>query len=404
MGEILLMSEDWLRDFQQYASYSEATPRLMYWVGVATIAGALRRKTWFDQDSFQWSPNFYILVVGAPGTVRKSTSIDVGMRFLKKIDGVNMGPSIVTWQALIEYIAQCREDITIPDTGEIFEQSCVTLALSEFGSFFDPLNRELIDNLTDLWDGKLGKIEKMTKTAGNDVMTNPWINIIAATTPKWLAQNFGDALVGGGLAGRFIFLYGEMPTKDVAYPKRHIPERLLRRNTELALTEQLRTIAGYAGEFELTEDAYEWGEKWYDEQRAQLRSLGSESLESGFIVRKQVHLHKLAMVICAARFQFPTVTKEHLVEANLQLSALDVDMRKVFGYVGQSKVTAAAREIVEAVTKAKTVEKRLLYRMQFFRTMSIGEFNEAVQSAIHAELILEQDGVANPILMPRQQD
>lgn len=396
------MNEDWLADFCAYASHSEASPKLMYWCGVATVAAALRRKVWFDQESFQWSPNFYILIVGDPGTVRKSTSIDVGMKFLKQVRGINMGPSIVTWQALIEYIAQAREDITLPD-GEIFEQSCVTLALSEFGSFFDPLNRELIDNLTDLWDGKLGKIEKMTKTSGNDVMVNPWINLIAATTPKWLAQNFGEGLVGGGLAGRFIFLYGEMPAKDVAYPKRHIPERLIRRNAELALTEQLQKIATYAGEFELTEEAYEWGESWYEEQRTQLRSLGSGSLESGFIVRKQVHLHKLAMVICAARYEFPIVTKAHMVEADSQLGALDVDMRKVFGYVGQNRVTTCAREIVEAVTRCGCVEKRILYRMQFFRTMSIGEFNEAVQSAIQAELIMEQDGVAKPMLMPRQQ-
>lgn len=394
--------DDWLADFMQYSSYGEAPPRLMYWCGVAAVAGALRRKTWFPQRDYQWSPNFYILIVGNPGVIRKSTSIDVAMKFLKRIEGVNMGPSIATWQALIEHIAECREDITLPD-GEIFEQSCVTLALSEFGSLFDPENRELIDNLTDLWDGKLGKIEKMTKTSGCDTMINPWINIIAATTPKWLAQNFGDALVGGGLAGRFIFLFGDMPIKDIPYPDREMPDIPEQRHTEHALGEGLQTIANYAGKFVLTEEAYEWGERWYKEQRTQLRLLGSDSLESGFIVRKQVHLHKLAMVICAARYQFPTVTKEHMVEAELQLSALDVDTRRVFGYVGQSKVTAAAREIVEAVMRCKAVEKRILYRDQFFRTLSVNEFNEAVQSAIQAELIMEQDGVAKPMLMPRQQ-
>lgn len=394
--------DDWLEDFMQYSSYGEAPPRLMYWCAVSAIAGALRRKTWFPQRDYQWSPNFYILIVGNPGVIRKSTSIDVAMKFLKRIEGVNMGPSIATWQALIEHIAECREDITLPD-GEIFEQSCVTLALSEFGSLFDPENRELIDNLTDLWDGKLGKIEKMTKTSGCDTMVNPWINIIAATTPKWLAQNFGDSLVGGGLAGRFIFLFGDMPLKDIPYPDREMPDVPENRHTEHALVEGLQKIANYAGKFVLTEEAYQWGDKWYKEQRTQLRLLGCDSLESGFIVRKQVHLHKLAMVICAARFQFPTVTREHMVEAELQLSALDVDTRRVFGYVGQSKVTMAAREIVEAVMRCGAVEKRILYRNQFFRTLSVNEFNEAVQSAIQAELIMEQDGVAKPMLMPRQQ-
>lgn len=392
---------DWLRDFVDYASYGESSPRSMFWTGVSTIAAVLRRKVWFDQEYYQWSPNFYILIVGAPGAIKKSTSIDIGMGLLKQIPGINMGPSIVTWQALIEYISQCREDVTLPD-GEVFEMSAVTLALSEFGSFFDPENRELIDNLTDLWDGKIGRITKMTKTSGNDEMVNPWINIIAATTPKWLAQNFGENLVGGGLAGRFIFLHEDMPSKDVAYPKRQMKDMASRLDKKAALVAGLKVMAQYAGDFVLTEEAYVWGEVWYDEQRAALRTLGNDSLESGFIVRKQVHLHKLAMVICAARNEFPTVTLAHMQEARVQLDALDSDMRKVFGYVGQSKVTQAAREIVEAVRHAKKVERRLLYQRQFFRTLSISEFNDAVNSAIQAELITESDNAVRPVLTPRQ--
>jgi hypothetical protein len=394
---------DWLTDFVEYASHGEASSRLMYWVGVSTIAAVLRRKVWFDQEDYQWSPNFYILIVGPPGTVRKSTSIDVGMRLLRQIEGINFGPSTITWQALIQYIAEHKDEHAQGEEGEIFESSNVTIALSEFGTFFDPENRELVDQLTDLWDGKLGVVEKMTKTNGCDSMVNPWINIIAGTTPKWLAKNFGEGLVGGGLAGRFIYLFGEMPTKDIAYPKRalKLSEHREKRN---ALVEGLKVMAEYVGDFELTEEAYEWGEKWYQEKRQELRILGTDSLESGFLVRKQVHLHKLAMVISAAKQKFPVVDIEALQIADQQLCALDADTRKIFGYVGQSKTTNAAREIVEEVEKRGAVERRELYRKKFFRTMSSGEFDEAVKSAIQAELILESDGVAKPVLMARKEE
>lgn len=391
---------DWLTDFVKYASYGESSDRLMYWVGVSTIAGALRRKVFIDQRIFQWSPNFYILIVGEPGTVRKSTSMDIGLRLLKKVEGVNFGPEIVTWQKLIEHIAESREDFWMPD-GELFEMSCVTLGLSEFGSFFDPNNRELVDNLTDLWDGKLGRVQKMTKTSGCDVMVNPWINIIAATTPKWLAQNFGDALVGGGLASRMIFLHETMPRRDIAYPRRQMPPEGALRDTEMCLLDKLTEMSKYGGEYELTEESYKWGEQWYIEQRAHLRSLGSGSLEAGFIVRKQVHLHKLAMVIAASRGSFPKIELEHMLEAERQLSLLDCDMRTVFGYVGQSKITQAAREIAEFVTRTGKVERRKLYQRRFFRTMTVGEFNEAVLSAIQAELIFEVADVAEPLLVAR---
>lgn len=397
------MAQDWLADFVQHTTFGEASPRLMWWVGVSTIAGVLRRKVWIDERDFQWTPNFYILIVGEPGAVRKSTSMDLGLRLLKKVAGINLGPGIVTWQALIQYVAEQRESLVLPD-GEIFDMSCVTLGLSEFGSFFDPENRELVDNLTDLWDSKLGSVTKMTKTSGNDTIINPWINILAATTPAWLAQNFTASLVGGGLASRFIFLRERRSKRRIAYPSRQMPPRAAMADAQAQLVNGLEVMAKYAGEYHLTEDAYAWGEAWYNELQDQLDTLdalGNGNLEAGFLVRKQGHLHKLAMVISASRFEFPTVTREHLEEAAQQLAALEGDTGNVFGYVGQSKVTQAAREIVEAVKKGGAIEKRLLYQRQFFRTMSIGEFNEAVQSAIHAELIYEQDGVAKPTLIPR---
>lgn len=391
---------DWLADFVEYGSHGEASPRLLYWVGVSTIAGALRRKVWFDMGDFQWSPNFYILIVGEPGTVRKSTSMDVGMRFLKRIEGIHRGPSIVTWQALVQYIAEHRDDVLLPD-GTDFEMSPVTLAISEFGSFFDPANRELGDTLTDLWDGKLDTIEKMTKSSGHDIMVNPWINLIAATTPKWLATHFTESMVGGGLASRFIFLYGEMPTKDIAYPKRHMGDMEERRRTEMTLLDRLRAVANYGGEYELTEEAYEWGADWYADERGLLRKMTPNSLERGFVVRKQAHVHKLAMIISAARGEFPTITLDHLLEAERQLKALEADTREVFGFVGQTKLTTASREIVEAVKRAGHIEKRQLYRTQFWRTMSNDEFNEAVQSAVQADLIVEILDTAKPLLAPR---
>src|SRR6476646_7582028 len=91
-----LVQEDWLSAFLQYSSYGECTPRIMFWVGVSTLASVLQRKTWIDQGDFQWSPNFYILVVGEQGVVRKSTSIDVGMRLAKQVMGVQIGPSAAT--------------------------------------------------------------------------------------------------------------------------------------------------------------------------------------------------------------------------------------------------------------------------------------------------------------------
>lgn len=387
---------DWLTDFLEYSNYGEASPRIMYWVGVSTIAGALRRKIWFDQDIFQWSPNFYIIIVGPAGTVKKSTSIDIGINLLKQIEGINFGPEMLTWQALITYIAEH------PDTHEIgsedFISSNVTIAISEFGTFFELQDRSLVDSLTNLWDGKLGTIEKLTKTQGGDSMVNPWINIISGTTPEWMMAHFPNSLIGSGFAGRCIFLHGEMSDRDIPYPKRNMPKGKKRNEQRNHLVSKLQDISNYAGAFDLTEQAYEWGDAWYKKQRNAIRKLGVGSLEAGFVARKQVHLHKLAMVIAASKYKFPVVDVEDLVEADIQLRLLDEDVKKIFGFVGQSSITHAASQIIEAVIKFGQIEKRTLYREEFFRTMNALQFKEAVDSAIQTGLICEVGDLNNLIL------
>ena len=70
--------DDWLNGFLNYTQYSEAPKRVFFWVGVAAIAGALRRRTWLDMGYFKWYPNFFVFIVGNPGVIKKSTTADVG--------------------------------------------------------------------------------------------------------------------------------------------------------------------------------------------------------------------------------------------------------------------------------------------------------------------------------------
>ena len=386
---------DWLESFLEYTSYGETPPKIMYWVGVCTIAGALRRKVWIDEDIFQWSPNFYLLIVGPPGSIKKSTSIGQGMRLLKQVPEIDFGPQIVTWQALITHIAGSKREWNIK--GVPFEASCVTIALSEFGSFFDPTNRELVDALTDMWDGKLETIVKETKTNGSDEIVNPWINIMACTTPEWIAQNFPKSLIGSGFGSRPILLYADKPLRDVAYPTRNMPICGTRRAEERALVDGLRTIADYAGEVRLTERAYKWGEAWYADYRKQQRANG-RTIESGFWERKQTHLHKLAMVISAARGKFPTIDVEEMIEADYRIKSLEEDVSQIYGFIGQTESSKIAGDLVETLTKVGPIEKKELYRRYFFRSMGSADFDAALKSALASGLVVETGSVAKPII------
>ena len=192
---------DWLRSFIQFASYGEAPTEMLFWTGVSTIAGALRRRVWIEQKYFQWLPNFYIIFVAKPGIVSKTTTANIGMSLLRNLPGepIKFGADSVTWQSLVKSLGESCESIPDPrDPGTFFPMSSVTFCSDELGNLLKPSDDDLVSTLITLWDGKQGAFKKDTKTSGSDKIVNPWVNIIGCTTPSWIGGNFKDHMVGGG--------------------------------------------------------------------------------------------------------------------------------------------------------------------------------------------------------------
>lgn len=379
--------DDWLEGFVEHASVGEAPLDLLWWVGVSTIAGALRRRVWIDQSTFQWVPNFYIVAVAPPGIISKTTTANVGFSLLKQVAGINFGPDIMSWQALVQYMGtdEVGQTFETPGGGH-YDQAAVTCAIDEYGTFIDPFDRQQIDNLTGLWDGKAGTLWKASKTQGHDRVTNPWLNVFACTTPNWLETNFPESFLGSGFMSRHIFVFATEKRQLIAYPGENDPKGYKLR--EGKLVQDLERIAEYAGVYHMTRDAIEWGTKWYGEHWGKF---GKETRERlGFPARKQTHLHKLAMVISAARGAFPHITREHLEEANRRLEAVEPGIRRVLTLIGTTNITRSSREIVEYMElEGKALSKRDLYGKYFFRRLTTSEFEEALQGAVLAGYVQE---------------
>jgi len=143
---------------------------------------------WIDQTYFKWFPNHYILLVAPPGIVSKSTTASIATNLLRRVPGIKFGPDIVTWPALVKDFAESIEGFKVD--GATLIQCALTLEASELGNLLDPEDRGFIDLLVHLWDGSDKPFRKLTKGAGNDTVQNPYINLIACTTPAWIAGNF----------------------------------------------------------------------------------------------------------------------------------------------------------------------------------------------------------------------
>lgn len=379
--------EDWLKAYTQYTSYSESPAALHFWTGVSAIAGALRRKVIFDQVYYQWTPNFYIIFVAPPGIVSKSTSMGIGMSLLKEVPDIQFGPNAITWQALVSSLAESTFAVEMPDKN-LHSMSCLTFASSELGTLLDPRDRSMVDLMVDLWDGNPGAWKKATKTSGNDTILNPWLNIIACTTPLWIAENMPKGVVGGGFTSRCIFVFAKGKRHLVAYPRDEVPKGHIELRRKLV--HDLEIISQMKGWFELTPEAREWGKEWYEAHYKTQHALNMDQF-GGYLARKQCHLHKLAMVISASYKDETVLNRRDLEVASVILNGLEADLPQVFRSLETSTEQDKTQRMLDIIQQRGSVERIDLYR-QLIHTMPYKEFEGAILAGISAGLITQSVG------------
>lgn len=331
---------------ETFAPRSEAPERFHYWCAVHTIAGALRRRVYIDEGTFRWYPNFYIILIGPPGTVKKSTTINVGARLIREMPGAFVGSDCTTWQAFVEEVAQARdmfaegdpEIVADPvDLINLSEQQKITCAISfqisEFGTFFNPLDREMVNVLTELYDCKIDQaFTKRTKTQGSDTLMNPFVNIIAGTTPKWMNDNFRGQFGGWGLSSRCIFLHASEPSRMIAYPHKVWKDDFT--PTMERFQHDLREIAALQGSYRITPEAEELGEAWYIEHSRRKVALDSHPNHdpwlSYYLARKWDHIHKLAIIISSSCSSTMRISADSLGRAIARCDEIEDELSQIF--------------------------------------------------------------------------
>lgn len=381
--------KNWLQAYVQHTRFSESPDSFHFWTGVATVAGALRRHVWIDQREFQWTPNFYVVLVGPPGIVAKSTSIRGGIKLLEAIDPpVHFGPQSSTWQALTDALEKAQEGVYVNAGDEEAEiMSCLTIGVSELGTFLRPDNNELVDFLTDMWDGQRMVWRRQTRNSGSTTIVNPWLNLIACTTPAWLRDNFPEALIGAGLTSRMVFVYAEKKRQLVPYPSQLITGAEYKEE-ERQLIKDLEEIGKIVGEYTLSEEALSFGADWYEKHWNNPRPTHiSSDRYAGYIARKQTHIHKLAMVLAAAKRDDRIVTSEDLREALAHIEIIEHDMVRVFSSIGVAPQARTTHELLATIRNYKRISHQQLWKLSM-STLAPQAYLDGIKSLVDAGYIV----------------
>lgn len=333
--------------------------------------------------TFRWHPNLYTLLVAPPGIVQKSSTSDLGMRLLKQIPGIHQGPTTLTWQSLYDAYIEVGEEFEVSPT-ETATQSALYINSSEFGITLNMKDIDMVNQLIHVWDGY--EMKKRTRMDGELVIPTPCLNMIACTTPSWIAENVPQYLIGGGLTSRMLFVYGEEKARYIAYPSRHMPPDYGERQGRLV--RDLERISQLVGGFHLTPDAYEWGEQWYEHFHKVEAPKLDKTLIGGYIARKQTLVHKVAMVLAVSRGNALVIDRATLERAVKLITELEGNMPKVYNKIGMTEDSNASLQILAFLDRnGGECPFSLLYRYMHRYYPDPSEFEKIIGGMFHARLI-----------------
>lgn len=382
---------DWIENYVAIMTpRGEAPEKFHFWTAASTIAGVLRRRVWIDQGSFRWFPHMYVILVGPPGTVKKSSTINIGMRMLRDVPNIQFGADCTTWQEFVQHLEEAK-DVFAEGASPGFKidlmnqnhtvTSAITVALSEFGTFFNPLDKEMVNVLTEFWDGKVDTPwQKSTKTQGDNTIMNPFVNIIAGTTPMWLRDNFRGHFGGWGLSSRIIFIYCDKPERFIAYPHKLWSGEYDRKAA--AFTADLCEISRLSGEYTMSPDAEAYGEKWYTVHGNRCSLLSqhpdADPWLAYYLARKWDHINKLALVLACARGDKAVISLIDLRDAIARCDEIENELSMVFGTQQQASRQAKLNMSVWNYIRDKIKETDgLPERLVYGYTMSFMTFRDA---------------------------
>jgi len=160
-------------------------------------------------------PNFYIVLVGESAITRKTTAMrlaeDIGTQFeeIKRTHGISSAEGLLLRLGAFQ-----------PGKEEECPGHRALLVIEEFASLLRKARQDAITNLPpvlcEIFDSP-ARIDLPTRKRPL-VVLEPFLSILAGTTPEWLQSSLNEEEATGGFANRFIFIRG-MPKPAMPFPR-----------------------------------------------------------------------------------------------------------------------------------------------------------------------------------------
>jgi Protein of unknown function (DUF3987) len=324
---------NWLEAYLAYTAESRSPEEYHLWTGVSCIAAVLRRNVFFDMQYFVLYPNMYVVLVGPAGRCKKSTAMRIGKGMFRDIPGVGFSADSTTRERLIQDLAQSHKD----------NQSALTTHSTEFASLLTSSQMDMVVFLTDIYDCP-PEWEHRTKTGGIQKIKSPFLNLLGATTPEWIARAMPLDTIGIGLTSRIIFVYQDTPRIKPPFPELSEEQKILYQ----MLKHDLALMSTLSHEYKFDNEAKQFYEEW-DTQKLNSPNPTNDPRLNGYYERKPMHLIKLAMIVVAATRDDNIIHLADLKAALELFDRIEPSMTKVFSNVGKNPLAVDIEDTFVAI-------------------------------------------------------
>jgi len=302
--------------YMEYCKEFTDAPEIFHrYAAYFMISCAIRRKVYIELGDHRLMPNLWIIFVARSSLSHKSTAVNAAEKIVS-----SALPNLANFSVDFSHQSFMKSLEETPE-GAFF--------LDEAGGFFKALSQDFTrgtrELLTKLYAGLSHTATYGSKTEDRRTITitNPFINILGASTMEWLSETTNESSVIGGFLPRFLFIPVSHNEKLIPFQP---PADKNKRNiliSKLASMEQLSGHAFYA------HDAKEAYISNYSERVEYIRSRPERV--TGFLSRLlDPHIHKLAMIIACDRGEFPVITLGAFTEAKLASEFISRQMESFF--------------------------------------------------------------------------
>ncbi len=292
---------------EQYLHYNRdhASPKIyQQWMALYMTGTALSRRAWIgDLHTNPLFPNFYIILVGPPGPLFKSTCISTARRIIDEANVIHILPS----SARKECFALELKGLQVPQPENVTHWKDVLTGcegafyVRELSSLLGSAHRrdnDIIDWLIDWYDSRPPSEPWPYRTIKR--FDNPEnlhrfaVHLVAGTTPRYVEDKFPDGCVEEGFGGRVIWVYCTMDDLVESDTNWGWEGKELEAT---ALVRRMETIgndpAGH-GQYKMDDDATALLNVLLKQWTADMK-ISSASPIVGFLSRKQNHILKAAL-------------------------------------------------------------------------------------------------------------